>query len=45
MIYFIQAIEYDMNMHAKIQCMKMHEFLQTNPSNFAFLEIYKNALW
>jgi hypothetical protein len=27
MRYFIQAKEYDMNMHAKIKCMNMHGFL------------------
>jgi hypothetical protein len=27
MIYFIQDNGYDMDMHAKIQCMNMHEFL------------------
>jgi hypothetical protein len=28
MIYFIQAKGYDVNMHANILCMNMHEFLQ-----------------
>jgi hypothetical protein len=26
MIYYIQAKGYDLNMHAKIQCMNMHGF-------------------
>jgi hypothetical protein len=26
MSYFVKANEYDKNMHAKIQCMNMHEF-------------------
>jgi hypothetical protein len=27
MTNFVPATEYDMNMHAKIQCMNMHEIL------------------
>jgi hypothetical protein len=30
MIYFIQAQGYNMNMHAKIQCMNMHGFSFVN---------------
>jgi hypothetical protein len=30
MTYFVQANEYDMNMHAKIQCMITPEFFVTN---------------
>jgi hypothetical protein len=30
MSYFVQANEYDMNMHAKIQCMNIYVFFVTN---------------
>jgi hypothetical protein len=33
MIYFIQDKGYDMNMHAKIQCMNMHGYFINNCIN------------
>jgi hypothetical protein len=40
MIYLIQANGYDINMHAKIQCMNMYGCLQLISSSFPFLEFY-----
>jgi hypothetical protein len=37
---FVQATERDINMHAKIKCMNMHEFLYIISSSFSFLEFY-----
>jgi hypothetical protein len=46
MIYFIQVKWYDMNMHAKIQCMNMHGFFFVNNYfNLRFMEIlYKTIM-
>jgi hypothetical protein len=40
MRYFIQAIEYNMNLHAKIQGLIIHGFLYITSLSFAFLEFY-----
>jgi hypothetical protein len=40
MIYFIQAKECDMNMHAKIQDLTLHIFVKIISLRFALLEIY-----
>jgi hypothetical protein len=40
MIYFVQANEYGMNMHAKIHYMNIKRFLLINPSKFELWEFY-----
>jgi hypothetical protein len=40
MSYFIQAKEYDMNIHAKIQCIIMHGCLQIITSMFDLWKFY-----
>jgi hypothetical protein len=44
MSYFIQVKEYDMNMHAKIQCMNKHGFFVNNFFKFCILGILYNAI-
>jgi hypothetical protein len=45
MRHFIQAKEYDMNMHANIQCMNMHEVVWIISSSIEILEIDRMYYW
>jgi hypothetical protein len=45
MSYFLQAIEHDMNMHAKFQDLILYICLQLIKSRFEFLEFYTMHYW
>jgi hypothetical protein len=44
MSYFIQDREYDMNMHAKIQGMKMHGYFVNKFLKIRFMELSYKAI-